>query len=114
MPMPPIQKQLLEQRLTAFCERRIPPHVRDQIRLFYRFRADTATLFESRPYWKNPNHWIDMPIAQIRYDRQKGHFSLYCADCNDKWHRYDPFESTTDIDAILQEIDEDPTGIFWG
>ena len=80
MPMPPIQKQLLEQRLTAFCERRIPPHVRDQ----------------------------------IHYDRQKGHFSLYCADRNDKWYRYDPFESTTDIDAILQEIDEDPTGIFWG
>lgn len=52
--LPPIQKQLLEQRLTAFCEQRIPPRVR----------------------------------GQIRYDRQKGHFSLYCADRNDKWHRY--------------------------
>lgn len=39
---------------------------------------------------------------------------LYCADRNDKWHKYTRIEPTMNIDKILSEIDKDPTGIFWG
>lgn len=55
-----------------------------------------------------------MPIAQIRYDDKTGKWTLYCADRNDKWHEYIDIDATKNIDKILAEIDDDPTGIFWG
>ena len=33
----------------AFCERRIPPHVRDQLRLEYETKRHDLILFERRP-----------------------------------------------------------------
>jgi len=58
--------------------------------------------------------WTSMPVAQMRYDNKKGEWTLYCSDRNDKWHEYLDLDPTKNIDAILVEIDEDPTGIFWG
>jgi hypothetical protein len=37
-----------------------------------------------------------------------------CADRNSRWHRYDMAEPTEQLDELLTEIDQDPTGIFWG
>jgi len=48
------------------------------------------------------------------YDAKTGKWTLYCADRNDRWHKYPELPSTKNIDAILSEIDRDPTGIFWG
>ena len=58
--------------------------------------------------------WTSMAIAQIRYDNETGRWTLYCADRNDKWHEYMNIEPTKYIEEILKEINEDPTGIFWG
>jgi hypothetical protein len=40
-------------------------------------------------------------------------WTLYYADRNSKWHRYD-IEPSADFDDLLREVDEDPTAIFWG
>jgi fructose-1,6-bisphosphatase/sedoheptulose 1,7-bisphosphatase-like protein len=37
----------------------------------------------------------------------------YYADRNGRWHRYDRVAPGA-IDELLGEIDNDPTGIFWG
>jgi len=50
----------------------------------------------------------------MRYDEKTGEWTLYYADRNDRWHEYWDIESTKSIDKLLKEIDEDPTGIFWG
>ena len=41
-------------------------------------------------------------------------WTLYWADRNSRWHRYDDLEPTTNLDDVLTEINEDPTCIFWG
>jgi len=50
----------------------------------------------------------------LRYNGKTGKWSLYCADRNSKWHEYHGLEPTQNFDIILNEIDKDPTGIFWG
>jgi Protein of unknown function (DUF3024) len=62
-----------------------------------------------------PRARLDAPaVAQLRYDPADHHWRLYCADRNSRWHYYDMAEPTPHLDELLNEIDEDPTGIFWG
>ncbi|MHB1050722.1 MAG: DUF3024 domain-containing protein [Bacteroidota bacterium] len=100
--------------MTAYCGRRVPLEVRDQIRLHHEFRGDTVTLFEDRPGWKNPETWTHQPIAQFRFNSDDGQWTLYCADRNSRWHLYDLVQPTSNLEKLLKAVDEDQTGIFYG
>jgi len=50
MPLPPLVRQVVDKKLTKYCAAKIPPEYRDQIRLHYKVRGNSVTLFESRPY----------------------------------------------------------------
>ena len=41
-------------------------------------------------------------------------WTLFWRDRNHRWHRYKYTAPTTEIARLLEEIDRDPTGIFWG
>jgi Protein of unknown function (DUF3024) len=41
-------------------------------------------------------------------------WTLQRRDRNGKWHRYADANPTADVTNLLNEIDGDPTGIFWG
>ncbi len=100
--------------MTAYCERRVPLHVRDKVRMHHECRGDSVTLFEDRPYWDNPKEWSHMPIAQFRFKRETGKWVLYCADRNSKWHVYDIAKPSSNLERLLKAVDEDGTGIFFG
>lgn len=87
----------------------------DKVNLSYKIRGNRITIFENRAPWhKDMKEWTSMAIAQIRYDGKIGKWTLYCADRNNRWHKYEGLLPTKNIDQILAEIDRDPTGIFWG
>ena len=115
MPFPPLVRTLVERKVDEFCRRRVPEHAQDQVKLSYKFRGNSVTIFENRAPWREGmKERTSMAIAQMRYDGKTGNWTLYCADRNDKWHEYCDIEPTKNIDKLLKEIDEDPTGIFWG
>lgn len=114
MPLPAIEKKLVEQTLSQYCEKKIPPHVRDKVRLCYRFRGNSVTLFEMRPVFDNPDKWVDICVAQFRYDDRTKLWTLYCADRNSRWHLYDEIDPAKSLQTLLDEVEEDPTAIFWG
>ena len=115
MPLPELFKKSAEKKIQAFCEKRVPPHARNQVRLTFKFRGNTVTIFEERAPWtKDITEWTSMPITQLRYDEKTNRWQLFCADRNDRWHKYLSKKSLSDIDTILEEINRDPTGIFWG
>ncbi|MCL4476499.1 MAG: DUF3024 domain-containing protein [Nitrospirae bacterium] len=115
MSLPILVKTLVEQKLEAFCKKRVSPRVADKLRLSFASRGRSVTIFENRAPWRPElTEWTSMPIAQIRYDEKTGKWALYWADRNDRWHKYEGLPPTREIDKILAEIDSDPTGIFWG
>jgi len=71
-------------------------------------------MIEARPPFLGPSEWSELRVAQFRYDSETGTWTLYCADRNSRWHPYWDMEPTTEFDDLLREVDEDPTGIFWG
>lgn len=115
MALSEIQRKKVERTLSVFCDQRIPPHVRDKVKLSFEFRGDTATLFEDRPVWNDPSaEWTHMKVAQFRFDEKKLKWKLFCSDRNGKWHEYQNFAASSDFDNMISEVNEDPTGIFWG
>jgi hypothetical protein len=98
-----------------FCDQRVPAKARDQVRLEVMTRAASMTIVERRPLWEGgPGGWTRLPIAQLRHDPAAGTWTLYWADRNRRWHRYDYLDPTPQLDDLLKEIDEDPFSMFWG
>jgi len=112
--LPELTRKRVESLLADFCEKRVPPHARHQVKLTFELRGDTATLFEDRAVWNDPSRWIHSPVAQLRIDPETLKWLLYCCDRNSEWHLYQEVKATNSIEDLLAEIDRDPTRIFWG
>jgi len=104
-----------DRALTAYCEERVPAHARSQIRLEHRRQGDTVTLVVCRPGRDDAAaEWTVTPIARFKYDRTAGTWTLWCADRNDRWHLYEYATPTKRLDPLLEAVERDQTGIFWG
>ena len=99
-----------------YCEQRVPPHAREQVRAELVLTRGAATITECRAPWREDYgpEWTSRGVARLRYTAKSGVWALYWSDRNGRWHRYDPIESTPDIRVLLDEVDRDPTCIFWG
>lgn len=49
MALSEIQQAEVNRRLGAFCEARVPPSVRNQVRVSFRIQGTEVVLFEERP-----------------------------------------------------------------
>jgi len=113
--LPPLERQLAEKLLTAFCEARIPAEYRDEVRLEHKIRGRSITLFECRPHWRDASQpWSHMPVAQMRFDPDGHCWKLFCSDRNGKWWSYEPFPAAKKLEELIEEIDVDPNAAFWG
>lgn len=113
----PIPKNILGEVsviLDAYCLVAIPEDFGDNMRIGYRVRSMTITLFESRKHWKDASWWIEYDIARFRYNRTNLQWSLYSRGKNLSWHIYMLPSPTPEFCELLAEVKADRFGIFWG
>ncbi len=111
MPTPPAAD--LEQ-IERYCDARVPAPLRDEARIEATRRGNSVTIFDFRATWQpGSEEWSRAAVAQLRYSDDDERWSLYYADSNSRWHLYDLIEPGS-VAELLEEIDDDPTGIFWG
>ncbi|AXH98062.1 DUF3024 domain-containing protein [Ornithinimicrobium avium] len=74
------------------------------------------TIVERRAPWREDfgPEWTSLPIARLRYTAKDKAWTLYWRDRNLRFHLYDRVGSARTIESLLDEIDRDPTHIFWG
>jgi CYTH domain-containing protein len=99
-----------------WCEERVPVQVRDQVRVECEVAPRYLTIVERRPPLRDGTgqEWTRFPIARLRYTQASRTWSLYWRDRNLRFHRYDQLPPSPHIDVLLQEVDRDPTALFWG
>jgi hypothetical protein len=75
-------------RVRRYCQRRVPPHARDQVRLETVVRGSAITIIERRVPWRDDfgPEWSRLKVAQLRYGH--GAWTLYWADRNGRWLPY--------------------------
>jgi Protein of unknown function (DUF3024) len=58
---------------------------------------------------------VDAPRHRtLRYTARLGNWTLYWSDRTQRWHKYGLVAPTPDVLALLDELDRDPTYMFWG
>ena len=114
MPLSENLRARVEERMARFCRERVPEHARHQVRLSYKLWGNHVTLIEERIAFLEPGVWVDIPVAQFRFDPDDSLWRLYWSDRNNRWHAYWDVDPARDLEPLLAEVDEDPTGIFWG
>lgn len=99
-----------------YCEQRVPPHALHQVRSELVLTRGSVTIVERRAPWREDYgpEWTSRSVARLRYTATSGAWTLYWSDRNGRWRRYDLIEPTPDVRVLLDEVDRDPTGIFWG
>ncbi len=100
----------------AYCDRRVPARFLDQIRVEAVVDGNAVTIVERRPPWREDfgPDWTTGPVARMRYTQKTGTWALFWRDRNQRWHRYTRIGSSAQITVLLDEIEADPTCIFWG
>ena len=116
MPKPPSVPETAVRAVEAYCAGRVPSHARADVRVEHEIRGTSITLIEARPPWRQDlgPEWTKMKVAQLRFDRSSGVWSLFARDRNERWMDYDFVDPSPDVVDLLMEIERDPTGIFWG
>jgi hypothetical protein len=114
MKKPNEHKLDIENKVKAFCETRIPEEIRDKIKMTYEVKGNKITIIEERPPWTGEGPWTKMAIAQVRFNEEQENWTLYWRDRNEKWHLYTEITPVKNVEEIINEVDKDPSGIFWG
>lgn len=100
--------------LADFCRRHSSAVVSDQLRYSFEFEASAVVLQAQRPGFMNPEEWTTVPVAKLRYSEARKTWSLYWSDTNGRWHRLGNVPMAPDIRTLLQAIETDASGVFWG
>jgi hypothetical protein len=104
-------RRRIEKVMNEFTEKKVPKHIRNQVKLSYKIRGKNVTLIEERPAFKS-DRWVKLDIAQFRLDENK--WKIYWRDSKGKWHFVDDYAPDEDFEKQLRIVDQDDKGIFWG
>ena len=102
-------------RIHRWCAARVPEAARSQVRLECEVGERDVTIVERRAPWQGAAgaDWSSLPVARLRYATTAKAWTLYRRDRNSAFHPYDLLPSSPHVDALLVEIDRDPSGVFW-
>jgi hypothetical protein len=114
MALTEIQKAQVNKQLTAYCAKRVPAEVRSQVRVGYRIEGNAVILYEERPAFRSPHEWQELVVAKFTYVGTRREWRLYCQHRDCRWHAYQALPAASRFATLLDEVDADPTGIFWG
>ena len=85
MTIPVTERMSLEAILANYCEKRVPLHVRDKVRMSFRIEGNIVTLFEKRIAFGDQSRWIDIDVARFHYYQNRNQWVLFWRDS--KRHR---------------------------
>jgi hypothetical protein len=101
-------------KLDAYCERRAPAQLHDEVRAEARVRGDKITIVEHRAPWR-PEYgpeWTECKVAQIAFHPAMRTWALFAYDRNERRIHYPFLLPTRDLDAVIGELERDPICIF--
>ena len=100
------------QQIRRWAAGKTPPEFAATMRIEVDIAGPIVTIIDYRPEDDPP--WNQQEVARLRWTAKYGTWSLYWIDRNSRWHLYDRVPPTARISTHLNEIDADPTCIFWG
>ncbi|HLM05147.1 MAG TPA: DUF3024 domain-containing protein [Blastococcus sp.] len=103
-------------RIRRWCADRVPAAAQNRVRIECEVSGRDVTIVERHaPYGPHPgSEWTTSPSARLRYLKSRGVWRLYWPGSDERWHEYIDLPFARTVDELLDEIDRDPTALFWG
>jgi len=57
---------------------------------------------------------VHTPVAKLKFARTAGEWRLFWVRKDLKWHLYEPFASSRRLERLVEEVDRDVFGCFFG
>ena len=109
-----IELKRIDRDVGGLCKKRSPAHIKDKFSLEYCIKGHDVLIYERRPRWNDPGKWIESPDAKLKYVRTSNLWQLFWQRANGKWFRYGPCPFSKNLRSLVEEIDADPHGCFFG
>ena len=109
-----MELEIIDDTIGALCRRMSPPRLAGKLRFACEIDGHSVSIIEERPPWEGPGEWTRMPCARFRYVRAQATWTLYWMRRDRKWHLYDPETKKRDLSTLVQVVEEDKNGAFFG
>jgi hypothetical protein len=109
-----IELKRIEAVVGPLCGRRSPAHAHHQVRTEYRVEDQGVLIVEVRVVWDDPSRWMEHGVAKLKFNRKAGEWRLFWQRASLRWESYEPLASSRDLAILVEEIDRDPNGCFFG
>jgi hypothetical protein len=90
------------------------PEIRKQVDIDYSYDGKIFILFEIRPAMMDPETIVHLEFAKIRFYKSRQEWNLYWKRASGKWELYEPFPESSYLEKIIEEIEADVYGCFFG
>ena len=97
-----------------FNRNRPPERARHQVDLSYEIKNQSVEIFLLRVFWRDQSQTVREPIVKATYDKNSRKWKIYWQRADMRWHLYEPYPEAQDLEIVLQIVEEDPYGCFWG
>ncbi len=115
MTLPVLIRHLAQTKLAAYCARKLPENLRQQVHLDIEFDGDAVSLIEARPHFRHPEQWTRLPVARFCFNPVSRTWTLFSPHFgqHDAWLPY-PVKPERELDKLIELLDSDQSGAFWG
>ncbi len=109
-----IEQHKIKKAVGGLCEKRTPAHLKDQLRFEHEIEGQNVIVYEVRPAFRREGEFTKMPLAKLTYVSSRKIWKLYWKRASGKWEKYEPKDSDKDLNTLVQEIEQDTHGCFFG
>ena len=93
---------------------RPPEDIRSKLDIGYDYDGSVVEFYEIRPSWIDATIINHLPFARIKYVKSKQVWNLYWKRASGKWELYEQFPQDSSLQKLLDCIEEDEFGCFYG
>ena len=109
-----IELKKIDKFVGALCRKKTPEKYKDKLKFEYRINGHDVLILEIRPRWDNPLEKTELSVAKLKFNRKKIIWQLYWQRANMKWLKYEGQNETNDLSILVNEIENDEFGCFFG
>ena len=109
-----LELKRIDKLIGAFCQNRVSERARTQLRYSYRVKGQDVILAEERPRWDKPEEWLTLDFAKAKYVKSRKLWKLYWMRASGKWEPYKPSGEHDWLEGVIEAIENDQYGCFFG